>query len=157
LERHGESIHCRHILIKVKGDDEADLKAIEFLSDLRDSVEHGKNTFEYYAKLNSDDKETSRFGGLLGTFETSQLDKSLLDIIYKLKEGEISYPKRLEVSKNVYGYHIVKLIRKIPQHKANIDIDYSDLKRMTEYYNKQKLYAEWIKDIKSRVFWEIRL
>jgi peptidyl-prolyl cis-trans isomerase SurA len=157
LERHGESIHCRHILIKVKSDDEADLKAIEFLSDLRDSVEHGKNTFEYYAKLNSDDKETSRFGGLLGTFETSQLDKSLLDIIYKLKEGEISYPKRLEVSKNVYGYHIVKLIRKIPQHKANIDIDYSDLKRMTEYYNKQKLYAEWIKDIKSRVFWEIRL
>jgi peptidyl-prolyl cis-trans isomerase SurA len=157
LERHGESIHCRHILIKVKSDDEADLKAIEFLSDLRDSVVRGKNTFEYYAKLNNDDKETARFGGALGIFETSQLDKSLLDIIYKLKECEISYPKRLEVSKNVYGYHIVKLIRKIPKHKADIDIDYIDLKRMTEYYNKQKYYAEWIKDIKSRVYWEIRL
>ena len=93
----------------------------------------------------------------MGTFETSQLDKSLLDIIMKLKEGEISYPKRLEVSKNVYGYHIVKLIKRIPQHKANVDIDYSDLKRMSEYYKKQKLYADWIKDIKSRVFWEIRL
>ena len=157
LDRHGESIHCRHILIKVKSDDEADLKAIEFLSDLRDSVVRGKNTFEYYAKLDSDDKETSRFGGVLGTFETSQLDKSLLDIINKLKEGEISYPKRLEVSKNVYGYHIVKLIKRIPQHKANVDIDYSDLKRMSEYYKKQKLYSDWIKDIKSRVFWEIRL
>lgn len=157
LDRHGESIHCRHILIKVKSDDEADLKAIEFLSDLRDSVEKGKNTFEYYAKLYSDDKETARFGGELGTFEVTQLDKSMLDIIYKLKEGEISYPKRLEVSKNVYGYHIVKLIKKIPQHKANLDIDFNDLKRMTEYYKKQKMYAEWIKDIKKRIYWEIRL
>jgi peptidyl-prolyl cis-trans isomerase SurA len=85
------------------------------------------------------------------------LDKSLLDIIYKLKVGEISYPKRLEVSKNVYGYHIVKLIKKIMQHKANIDVDYTDLKRMAEYYKKQKLYAAWIKDIKSRVYWEIKL
>ena len=157
LERRGESIHTRHILIKVKSDDESDLKAIEFLTDIRDSIVRGKNTFEYYAKLYSDDKETAKFGGTLGTFETSQLDKPLLDIIYKLKEGEISFPKRLDLDKNVYGYHIVKLEKRIPQHKANMDLDFAELKRMTEYYKKQKLFAKWIDDIKSRIYWQVRL
>ena len=157
LERRGESIHTRHILIKVKSDDESDLKAIEFLTDIRDSIVKGKNTFEYYAKLYSDDKETAKFGGTLGTFEASQLDKQLLDIIYKLKEGEISFPKRLDVDKNVYGYHIVKLEKRIPQHKANMDLDFAELKRMTEYYKKQKLFAKWIDDIKSRIYWQVRL
>ena len=157
LERRGESIHTRHILIKIKSDDESDLKAIEFLTDIRDSIVKGKNTFEYYAKLYSDDKETAKFGGTLGTFEASQLDKQLLDIIYKLKEGEISFPKRLDLDKNVYGYHIVKLEKRIPQHKANMDLDFAELKRMTEYYKKQKLFAKWMDDIKSRIYWQVRL
>jgi len=157
LERRGESIHCRHILIKVKSDDESDLKAIEFLTDLRDSVVRGKNTFEHYARQYSDDKESAKFGGELGTFEASQLDKSLLDVIYKLKEGEISFPKRLEVDKNVYGYHIVKLVKRIPAHKANLDIDYPEIKRIAEYYKKQKLYAKWMEEIKNKIYWEIKL
>ncbi len=157
LERRGESIHTRHILVKVKSDDESDLKAIEFLTEIRDSIVRGKNTFQYYARLYSDDKETAKFGGDLGTFETSQLDKPLLDIIYKLKEGDISFPKRLDVDKNVYGYHIVKLEKRIPQHKANLDIDFPELKKMTEYYKKQKLYVKWIDEIKGRIHWDVRL
>ncbi len=157
LERRGESIHTRHILVKIKSDDEADLKAIEFLNELRDSIVRQNKSFENYARLYSDDKETAKYGGVLGVFETSQLDKSLLDIIYKLKEGDISYPKRLDIDKTVYGYHIVKLDKRIPQHKADMDLDYAELKRMTEYYKKQKLFAQWMDEIKQRIFWEVRL
>ncbi|MEW6701306.1 MAG: peptidylprolyl isomerase [Bacteroidota bacterium] len=157
LERRGESIHARHILVKVKSDDESDLKAIEFLNDIRDSIIQGKNTFEYYAKLYSDDKENAKMGGELGTFEKSQLEKPLLDIIYKLKEGEISFPKRHEYAKNSYGYHIVKLEKRISEHRANLEMDYQEVKRLTDYYKKQKLYAKWIKEIKNKIFWEIRL
>lgn len=157
IERRGESIHTRHILIKVKSDDESDLKAIEFLTEIRDSIVRGKNTFEHYAKLYSDDKETAKFGGDLGIFEASQLDKPLLDIIYKLKEGDISYPKRLDIDKNIFGYHIVKLEKRIPEHKANLEIDFPELKKMTEYYKKQKLYIKWIDEIKGRIHWDVRL
>ncbi len=156
LERRGESIHCRHILVKIRSDDESDLHAIEFLSEIRDSIIQGKNTFEHYAKLYSDDKESAKFGGNLGTFEASQLDKSLLDVIYKLKEGEISFPKRLEMEKNVYGYHIVKLIQRIPEHRANLDTDYTEVKRLADYAKKQKLYAEWMKELKRKIYWSIK-
>ena len=157
LERRGESIHCRHILIKIKSDDESDLHAIEFLSDIRDSIVQGKNTFEHYAQLYSDDKESAKLGGDLGTFEASQLDKSLLDVIYKLKEGDISFPKRLEIDKNVYGYHIVKLIQRIPEHRANLDTDYAEVKRLADYAKKQKMYAEWMKELKGKIYWDIRM
>lgn len=157
LERRGESINTRHILIKLKADDEADLRSIEFLNEIRDSIVSGKNTFEYYAKKYSDDKENARFGGELGTFEKNQLDKSLLDIIFKMKENDISFPKRLEIDSNTYGYHIVKLIKRIPEHKANLDQDFVEIKRLTEYYKKQKLYSKWMDELKEKIFWEIRL
>lgn len=157
LERRGDAVHARHILIKFNTDDQADLKAIEFLNELRDSIGTGKNTFEYYSKKYSDDKNTGKFGGELGTFEVNQLDKSLTDIIYKLHEGEISFPKRLEIDRNTYGYHIVKLLKRVPEHKANLDLDFNEIKRLAEYYKRQKLYAKWMDELKAKIYWEIRL
>jgi peptidyl-prolyl cis-trans isomerase SurA len=157
LERRGESVHARHILIKPKSDDQADLASISFLNDLRDSIVKNVNTFEYYAKKYSDDKESAKYGGVLGTFETSQLEKPVLDQIYKLKEGEIGYPKRMDMDKFTYGYHILKLIKRVPEHRANLEQDFSEVKRLAEYYKKQKQYAQWIKELKDKIFWEIRL
>ena len=59
LDRRGDKIHVRHILIKIKKGDQADLSAIEFLSSIRDSIVQGKGTFADYAKKYSEDKETS--------------------------------------------------------------------------------------------------
>ncbi len=157
LEKRGESIHARHILIKIKNDEDADLRAIEILNDIRDSLRTGKNTFEYYAKKYSDDKETAKLGGLLGTFELGQLDKSLLDAVGKLKSGEVSFPKRVEIGQTIYGYHIVYLINKTPEHKANIDNDYNEIKQAAELHKQQKLYSDWMKELKQNIFWEIRL
>lgn len=157
LERRGDAIHSRHILIKIKSDGESDLAAIELLNDLRDSILSGKNTFAYYAIKYSDDHETRKFGGSLGTFEQQQLDKSLAETVLKLKEGEISFPKRLEIDKNSYGYHIVKLVKKIPQHEASIAMDYEEIKKLAEFYKKQKLYSNWIQELKDKIFWEVRI
>lgn len=157
LERRGESVHTRHILVKTKTDDEADLKAIEKLSEIRDSIKNGVNTFSYFASKYSDDKETAKFEGLLGTFEAGQLDKSLIDQVYKLEVGEIGFPKRLEVGNGEYGFHIVKLINRIPAHKANIETDYEEIKRIAEFKKREELLSKWIEEIKSNVYWEIRI
>lgn len=157
LDRRGESIHCRHILIKVKADEEADLKTIELLNDVRDSVIRFNKSFNEMAKKYSDDKETAPFGGVLGTFYLNQIDKNLLDIVGKLKEGEISFPRRVDYSANVYGYHIVYLQKRIGQHSPDISVDYDEVKRLADEFKKQKQYADWIAELKKKIFWEIRL
>ncbi len=156
LERRGESIHTRHILIKVKADDESDLNTIEMLTEIRDSIVRKFATFSELAKKYSDDKETVNLGGQLGSFYLNQLDKNLLDVVGKLKENEISYPKRVNYAGDSYGYHIVWLEKKIPQHKPNIDVDYSELKKLSDEYKKQKLYAAWLEELKTKIFWEIK-
>lgn len=156
LERRGESIHTRHILIKIKADDESDLNTIEMLTEIRDSIVRKFGTFAELAKKYSDDKETVNLGGQLGAFYLNQLDKNLLDVVGKLKENEISYPKRVNYAGDSYGYHIVWLEKKIPQHKPNIDLDYTELKKLSDEYKKQKLYAAWLEELKSKIFWEIK-
>lgn len=157
LERRGESIHTRHILIKIEPDENADLATIQQLSDLRDSVVNGNAKFQDLAKKYSDDKETAPFGGSLGTFYLNQLDKNLLDIVSKLKEGDISFPKRLEYGQGTYGYHIVYLEKRVPQHQASLEEDYNQLKQLATEYKKQKKYQEWMDDLKKKIYWEIRL
>ena len=156
IERRGESIHTRHILIKIKADDESDLNTIEMLTEIRDSIVRKFGTFSELAKKYSDDKETVNLGGQLGAFYLNQLDKNLLDVVGKLKENEISYPKRVNYAGDSYGYHIVWLEKKIPQHKPNIDIDYTELKKLSDEYKKQKLYAAWLEELKTKIFWEIK-
>jgi peptidyl-prolyl cis-trans isomerase SurA len=156
LERRGESIHTRHILIKIKSDDETDYKVIETLLAIKDSIQLGKATFAEFAKKHSDDEETSAFGGALGTFYLEQLDKNLLDIAMKLQDGEISAPKRVTYQQGKYGYHIVYLESRIKQHQADMEIDFTDLKRLAEEYKKQQLYQKWIDELKTKIFWEIK-
>lgn len=157
LGRRGDAIHTRHILIKIKMDADADLKAITFLSSVRDSIVRKFGTFKEFAKKYSEDKETAVFGGELGTFYTNQLDKTLADAVARLKEGEIGFPKRIDYSAASYGYHIVYLEKKTPQHKPSLDMDYTEIQRMATEQKRQKLYVKWMADLKTRIFWEIRL
>jgi len=157
LERRGEAIKTRHILVKLKSDDEADLDVIQRLTDVRDSVVRKFNTFSYYAKKYSDDKNTAALGGELGSFYLSQLDKSLLDAVSKMKEGEISYPKRVDYGVDTYGYHVIFLEKRIPQHQPSLEIDFQELKKFADEYKKQNLYQTWIQEIKNKIFWEIKI
>jgi peptidyl-prolyl cis-trans isomerase SurA len=157
LERRGESIKTRHILIKIKLDEQADLNTISFLTDVRDSVVRKIGTFSEFAKKYSEDNDTAPFGGELGIFFINQLDKQILDAVAKLKEGEIGFPRRIEYSENNYGYHVVYLEKRIPQHLANLDKDYPEIKKLAEDYKKQKKYSEWIESLKEKIYWEIRL
>lgn len=157
IERKGEAIHTRHILIKIKNDSDSDLKVIELLTEIRDSIIQGKNTFEYFAAKYSDDKETAKFGGNLGSFETGQLDKTLLDQVYKLKEGEIGFPKRLVVDGTNYGFHIVKLNKRIPEHIANLEQDYDEIKRLAQFQKREKKYQEFLEELKNNIYWKINI
>ena len=108
-------------------------------------------------KKYSDDKETAPFGGELGTFYVGQLDKTLQGTISNMKEGEISFPKRINLGGDNYGYHIVYLAKRTSQHKANLNEDYNELEKLADQNKKQKDYEEWIKELKKKIYWDVRL
>jgi peptidyl-prolyl cis-trans isomerase SurA len=85
------------------------------------------------------------------------LDKSLLDVVGKLKESDISYPKRLEYGQGTYGYHIVWLKSRVPQHKVDLKEDYTEVKKLADENKKQKEYSKWIEGLKSKIYWEIKI
>ena len=157
IEKRGESIHCRHILIKIKNDEDADLKTIEFLTDIRDSIIKGDGSFSEYAKKYSEDESSKNFGGDLGTFYLNQLDKNLMDIVSKLKEGEISFPKRIDYGQDNYGYHIVYLKKRVSQHMADLNQDYTEIKKLADEYKKQQLYNNWLSELKKKIYYDVRL
>lgn len=160
LDRRGESISTRHILIKVKADDQSDLEAIEFLGNVRDSISRNPGSFAEYAKKYSHDKESARFGGSLGTLFINQLeriDKGVINTVSALKEGEVSYPKRVTLQKDSYGYHIVFLEKRIPPHLPDLEVDFTELKRLADEYKKQKMYAEWMTALRNQIFWQIKV
>lgn len=156
LGRRGESINSRHILIKFKSDDQTEIEAIQLLSDIRDSIKQNVNSFAYYAKKYSDDKQTSMFGGNLGDFEISQLDEAIKDVVFKLKEKEISAPKRLQIDRGTVGYHIVYLEKRTPEHKPTLEGDFETIKNVASYQKKQNAYKAWLEELKSNIFWEIK-
>jgi len=81
----------------------------------------------------------------------------MLDIISKMKEGDISFPKRIDYGKGNYGYHIVLVKKRIPQHIAGLDTDYQEIKKLADQYKKQKLYDAWIKQLKDKIYWKIMI
>lgn len=157
IEKRGESINTRHILIKIKADERADLNTIDFLSDVRDSILKGFGTFADFARKYSEDRETAVFGGDLGSFYMNQMDKVLQDAVAKLKEGEISFPRRVEFGQDSYGYHIVFLEKKIPQHVASLETDYVEIKKLADEFKRQNRYQVWIEELKKKIFWEVKL
>lgn len=157
LERRGESVRVRHILLKLQTSPESEQKIIDFLNAIRDSIVNGVNTFAYYARLYSEDKATSQFGGEMGKVPVAELDPDLRNLISKMKDGEISKPRKLIVSKDMYGYQLIYLEKRIPEHYPDLNLDYEKIAQLALYQKKQRVYRDLIEQLKKQVYWEIRL
>lgn len=157
VERRGETVRVRHILLKLQPSAESEQKIIGFLSAIRDSILSGKNSFAYYARLYSEDKATAQFGGEMGKVPVAELDPDLRNLISKMKDGDVSQPRKLTVSKDMYGYQLILLEKRIPEHYPDINLDYDKIAQLALLQKKQKVYRDLIEQLKKQVYWEIRL
>ena len=74
-----------------------------------------------------------------------------------MKDGEISAPQKLSTDQSNYGYHIVKMYSRVPEHVANIDEDFEDIERVAQFRKRELLYKEWVEELKSHIYWEIKI
>jgi peptidyl-prolyl cis-trans isomerase SurA len=156
LDRRGDLIHARQILFKLGLDSTSADSAREFLRGLRDSVLEGKATFSDLAKRYSEDKETGPLGGYVGEFPIDQLEKSMQDVVKNLKEGEISQPVPI-ASASISGFQIVYLKKRTPEHAMNLTDDWKRLEQLATSYKRNQEFMEWIKQLRSEIYLDIRL
>ncbi len=156
VERRGEQVHPRHILIKLQRDPSEVDSTITFLKGLRDSVLIGHANFSDLAKRYSDDKESAPLGGYLGQLPSSQFDKSVVDAVKGLKDNDISQPVEVPFEKN-NGYQIILLKKRVPEHTMNLNDDYLRIERLATSYKQSTEYQKWITELRKEIYWESRL
>lgn len=154
IEKRGDKINTRHILLKPKVSEKELTDGLNRLDSLRTDLVDKKFTFEQAAQYLSQDKDTRNNEGLLinsktGTtrFEMSQLPQEVAKQVDKLKVGEISEPFiMIDPKTNREIVAIVKLKNRIEGHKANMRDDYETLRQMYEVYAKTEIIANWINE-----------
>ncbi len=154
-ERRGESVHARHILLRIEKGAASDSAAVELLRSLRAKVLAGES-FEGLAKQYSDDEETKSLGGDLGTVNLEQLDAEFAGVLKTLQTGDISQPHRVQL-KSSYGYQIVRVKKRITAHAMRLETDYKRVEQIALYFKRSRKNNEWVEELKKNIFWEVRL
>lgn len=153
LGKSKDSILVRHILFKITPSEEEILKTKRFLDSVRTLFYQG-TPFEELAKKFSDEAETAGAGGFLGRFPTETLPENIRSITDTLGVGQVSRPA-LYKTHPVESYHIVYKKRVVPPHKPDPQTDYKELEQICTTYKQNKLYQEWIKELRKTIYWEI--
>jgi peptidyl-prolyl cis-trans isomerase SurA len=155
LGRRGESVHARHILLKIDKGPASDSAAVDSLNALRTRILHGES-FATLASRYSEDEDTKSVGGDLGDLTADQLQPDFAGQIKDLKDGEISSPQRAVVGSS-YGFHIIWMRHRTTPHPISLTEDFKRLEQLALYMKRNKLNAEWVEELKKSIYVDIRV
>lgn len=153
IEKRGDRINTRHILLRPKVSQKDKDEAMARLDSVRtDIVDKKMLTFEEAVKLVSQDKDTRMSNGVMvngetGTtrFEMSQLPQEVAIAVSSLQPGEISKPfimRNPKSDREVIA--IVRLTSRLDAHQANLADDYQTIKDMYENARSQEIVDQWL-------------
>lgn len=152
IDRQGEKINVRHIILQPKISDEEREEALHRLDTIRGYIQDKKMTFEEAAYYFSTDKKTRNNGGLLSSqnsmdsrIEKAEIKGEMAKQINRMKVGEISEPF-MDRDEAREEYKIVKLKAYYPQHKANLDDDWMTFEAMLKSQKQMDKLEKWIKE-----------
>ena len=157
IEKRGDRINCRHILLKPEVSETELNAAMARMDSIHADIVGGKFSFEEAASFLSYDKDTRNNKGLMvnsdyssansGTprFELHELPPEIGKIVYNMKVGDISEPFRMVSKTQKEIVAIVKLRARIEAHKANLADDYQALKSIVEAKKRDELLNDWIR------------
>ena len=150
IEKKGERINCRHILMRPRISATDKVNALQRLDSIRQRIIADSLLFEQAVIRFSQDKNTVMNAGLMinpntgsSRFEYQDLAPEIAKQIYNLKEGDVSQPfVMMDQTKNREVCAIVRVKKKTDIHRANLTDDFQEIKGMLE----RKLSAEFIHD-----------
>ena len=164
MEKRGDRIKVRHILLKPHIPEAALTSANARLDSIADDIRNNKFTFDEAASVLSHDKDTRNNHGLLpnpnnntSKFEMQELPAEIAKVVDNMKVGEISDAFTMisqKTGKEVCV--IVKLKSRINGHKATISDDYQNLKSIVLDKRRSEVLDKWIREKQKRTYVRIK-
>ena len=157
IEKRGDRINCRHILLKPKVSDKELTEATTRTDSLYNDLKAEKFSFDEAATFVSADKDTRNNKGLMvnqnyessnyGTpkFEMQELPQEIGKVVYQMEVGDISKPFTMLTDKQKEVVAIVKLKARVNGHKANLADDFQAMKQLVESRKREELLNDWIR------------
>ena len=163
IEKKGDRINCRHILLKPRVSIDDKVKAIGRLDSIRTQIVDSGFVFEAAVARYSEDKNTVMSGGVMtnmnnGTskFEYQDLPPEIARQIYSMQEGDVSQPfVMMDRTKNKEICAIVRLKSRRDTHKANLVDDFQVIRQMLEEKLRSERIEQWIKDKQKEIYVQI--
>lgn len=157
IDKKGDKINVRHILLKPHIDDSEIEKGIARLDSIANDIRANKFTFDAAALALSDDKDTRNNHGLManvdqqnGTvssrFEMQDLPADVAKVVDTLSVGQISRAFRMTNDKGQEVCAVVMLKNRIEGHPANMTEDFQTLRDVVVNKRKEEKIEHWIKD-----------
>lgn len=157
IDKKGDKINVRHILLKPHIDDSEIEKGIARLDSIANDIRANKFTFDAAALALSDDKDTRNNHGLManvdqqnGTvssrFEMQDLPADVAKVVDTLSVGQISRAFRMTNDKGQEVCAVVMLKNRIEGHPANMTEDFQTLRDVVVNKRKEEKIELWIKD-----------
>ena len=147
LERSGEKVGVRHILLQTEVVDEDKTKTYKIISDLSKKIST-KNNFVSIAKKYSKDETTKDNGGLLGWINTDTYQvEELSSVIKNIPENTCSTPILTD-----FGYHLLWIDEIEEGGLPTIEKNWIKLEQLALNKKKSDWYSNWIEKIKTKVY-----
>ena len=155
IEKRGDRINARHILLRPKVAEKDLTDALARLDSVRvDIVDRKYFTYEEAIRHISQDKDTRLSNGVMvnqenGTtrFQMSELPQEVAKAVAELQPGEISQPFIMRDPKRDREIvAMVKLTNRIDAHQANMADDYQTIKNMYENAQREEIITKWLQN-----------
>lgn len=162
IEKRGDRVSYRHILLKPRIDQKEIDEALAKLDTLANDIRKGKVSFDDAATWVSQDKETRNNHGLLANPQTgtarfemqqlAQVSQEAAKMVEGMNVGEISKPFTMINAKGKEICAIVKLKTRLNGHKATITEDYQRLKGIVMEKRSEEKLDKWIRDKQKHTY-----
>lgn len=155
IDKRGDKIKVRHILLKPRISDKAVSSSLARLDSIRTDITKGLFTFEEGATVISDDKDTRNNHGLMSNimgsartskFRMQDLPPEVARVVDTMKVGEISAPFSMINDRGKTVCAIVKLKNRVDGHKATITEDFQVMKDLVLGKRREEKLHEWVVD-----------
>ncbi len=160
IEKKGDRINCRHILMRPRVSIADKEKAILKLDSIRNLILSDEMSFERAVGMFSEDKNTVMNAGLMtnpntgsSKFEFQDLPSEVAKQVYTMALGDISQPfVMMDETKNKEVCCMVKLRDKTDVHKANMENDFQVLRKMLITKRSAEFIDQWIRNKQKEVY-----